>query len=872
MKSILKLNSLYLISTLLLMTFTMSGQQYQSLKLTPETYDLWGNLSMGQLSNSGKWVFYEMTYDTGLDTLYIQQTYDRVTYKVPKGYGGAFLKDEWFVCLLPEAKLLLIDLNTGVEQSFERISKYELIENQKLLLLFTQEVTGTSSLHIKRLKSTKATDIISGVTAYSKSQDGNKMAYSTHNNNQSNLHVLDFETGIITELYREDTSDYFLNLIWHKDDLSLVFSKQEKLLEPKPSKAVYYYHFEHNEISSLDWDTNTSLAEDYYIDGFYPTSLVIEDSNKQVFVMLKNKPKQLPQTPVEVWHTADPELGVRKHLANILVGKWQPKSGQVSFYGSDDENVLVLSGNQDYLITFKDQHYKPSYTSDSDVDVYLTDLNTQEKQLLIKQYPRNFTTLTLSPDGRFISYFLQGQWWVYSIYEKKHRILTSNIRQALYEQTDKNSTFHTPYGVAGWTPDSSSILIYDQFDIWQVPINLQNAKKLTQGREYSIRYRLVNSLSGSEASSPFLIKKAKNIDLSQSNVLYGVTSNHSKEGYFLFKNGKIVEPIFFDSYHLSNIRKSKQANNFVYLREQYDKPPALVYVNEKNKQSTLFQSNPHYKNYAWGHSKLIDYTNSKGQHLQGVLFYPFDFNPQQTYPVVVRIYERLTFTQHLFTNPSLFNSDGFNKTNYTSKGYFVFYPDIAFEIGNPGYSAADCVISATKTLLKNKAINPSRIGLIGHSFGGYESLFLSTQTNLFTTIVAGAGVADLSSCYFTFGRSYSKPETWRFEHGQMRMGQIFFDAKEAYYSNSPITHALNINTPVLSWLGAEDLQVDPNQSMYFYMAMRRLQKPHIMLRYKNEGHVLLAKDNQVDLSKRMMDWLDYYLKDEIRPDWINIHK
>jgi dipeptidyl aminopeptidase/acylaminoacyl peptidase len=266
---------------------------------------------------------------------------------------------------------------------------------------------------------------------------------------------------------------------------------------------------------------------------------------------------------------------------------------------------------------------------------------------------------------------------------------------------------------------------------------------------------------------------------------------------------------------------------------------------------------------------MIHYSNSIGQSLNGALFYPANYDPMQKYPMVVYPYEKQSRDLFQYENPSMLNMGGFNVTNFTTRGYFVLLPDIIHVKGDTGISALDCVVAATQKVIDMGIIDKDKIGLMGHSFGGYEANFIITQTDIFAAAVSGSGVSDMVSWYLTMGWNGSKPDMWRSETQQWRMGKSFYDDQHAYYRNSPIVHALNIQTPVLLWSGKLDYQVDWHQNMEFYLALRRLGKKNIMLLYPDEGHVIFGVDNQIDLTNKTQDWFDYYLKDKKTTEWIN---
>lgn len=238
--------------------------------------------------------------------------------------------------------------------------------------------------------------------------------------------------------------------------------------------------------------------------------------------------------------------------------------------------------------------------------------------------------------------------------------------------------------------------------------------------------------------------------------------------------------------------------------------------------------------------------------------------------MVVHIYDRMSTNLHHYVNPSFLNPEGFNVTNYTLSGYFVLMPDITYEMGNPGISAVDCVTAGVNAVLDKGLVDKNKIGLFGHSFGGYETNFIISQTPIFAAAVSGAGISDIIAFYFNISKNaIFKSDMFRFENQQWRMGKSLYDDKEGYCRNSPIMHAENVQTPLLLWAGKNDRIVPWNQSITYYLALRRLGVTTRMLVYPDEDHSLENADNQKDLSKRMMTWFDHLLKGEDGPKAIS---
>ena len=267
-------------------------------------------------------------------------------------------------------------------------------------------------------------------------------------------------------------------------------------------------------------------------------------------------------------------------------------------------------------------------------------------------------------------------------------------------------------------------------------------------------------------------------------------------------------------------------------------------------------------------NEMIQYTNRNNDLLNGILYYPMGYEKGVKYPLVVFIYESWPRYRHQFIAPSLYNGIGFNISNFVLQGYAVLLPDIVYEKGKTGKSALDCVSAAVKKIIALGVADEKKIGLVGQSFGGYETNYIITQTDLFATAVSGAAVFDVVQHYFTLNREHNTMDGWRYENQQYRIGSSFFENQSLYDENSPLKHANSINIPVLSWSGKLDINVSSQQAETFYAAMRRLKKEHVMLVYENEGHIFENPENQADLTLKTEAWLAHYLKDAPKELWM----
>jgi dipeptidyl aminopeptidase/acylaminoacyl peptidase len=234
--------------------------------------------------------------------------------------------------------------------------------------------------------------------------------------------------------------------------------------------------------------------------------------------------------------------------------------------------------------------------------------------------------------------------------------------------------------------------------------------------------------------------------------------------------------------------------------------------------------------------------------------------------MIVYTYELLSQNLHGWQPPTERNYYDF--TVWTQQGYFVLLPDIVYRGGDPGRSAVDAVVPAVHSIVARGLVDSARVGLIGHSWGGYQATYIPTQTNIFAASVAGAPITNFLSFA---GAIHWTPGIAEFDHwetGQARMGAPPWEAFEAHVRNSPAASVANLRTPMLMEVGDADGTVDWHQGIEFYNFARRAGKQDfVMLVYPGEDHGLRKKENQVDYHRRILQWFGHWLKGEPEPDW-----
>ncbi|MDA3821090.1 MAG: prolyl oligopeptidase family serine peptidase, partial [Bacteroidales bacterium] len=280
----------------------------------------------------------------------------------------------------------------------------------------------------------------------------------------------------------------------------------------------------------------------------------------------------------------------------------------------------------------------------------------------------------------------------------------------------------------------------------------------------------------------------------------------------------------------------------------------------------LTDINPQVKDFAWGNVELVEWTSIDGKALQGILIKPGNYVEGKKYPVLVYYYR--FFTDRMYDFPHVAVNHRPCYPYYARNDYAIFLPDNRFDIGTPGYSATKCLVPGVQKIIDMGIADPDAIALHGHSWSGYQTAFVITQTDLFACAIAGAPVSNMTSAYSGIRWGTGLARQFQYEKSQSRIGGSLWEARDKYIENSPVFFADRINTPLLIEFGDIDDAVPWYQGIELYLAMRRLDKDCIFLQYRGEPHHLKIYANKLDYTIKFKDYLDHYLKGEEAADWI----
>ena len=336
--------------------------------------------------------------------------------------------------------------------------------------------------------------------------------------------------------------------------------------------------------------------------------------------------------------------------------------------------------------------------------------------------------------------------------------------------------------------------------------------------------------------------------------------------YTIDKNYKLTEILndYVNAYAFVKDEKHQRFFARIQTNEIY---PNFNEIKEGNRRP-ITDVNPQQKDYNWSTVELVKWTAYDGQELQGLLYKPEDYDSTKKYPLIVYYYETSSEDIHRYSAPRPTASIIFS-TEYASSGYFVFMPDIRYNIGYPARGAYNSIMSGTDYVLScYPSIDSTRMGLQGQSWGGYQTAQMVTMTSRYAAAMAGAPVSNMFSAYGGIRWGSGLSRQFQYEHTQSRIGKTIWEAPELYVENSPIFGLPNVTTPLLIMHNDGDGAVPWYQGIEMFMGLRRLHKPAWLLNYNGDEHNLMKKGNRKDLSRRMKQFFDFYLNGGVEPEWM----
>lgn len=919
--------SLYI--SIICFLFNLSLTAQEKIPLDHSAYDNWKSLSNPKISNDGKWISYEIKPAKGDGWLHIINSETNFHDSIARGEKAIFSPNSNYLAFsikpqkdtIRKIKLAKKKVEDYVTDSlgiyiFEndslikiaKIESFKLAKIESNWMVYKLEKSKEKEKTIRKkkkklfgflLKKKKekpkkkeykqdGTEVIvfnplsnssfnfKNIKEYQISKNGKLVSsISTKKDSIDTSFIINFNTldSKSTTVFKKEGNAKNIAIDEMGDQIAFIFS-------PDTSKVkifnLYYWSEESNKVSLMVDTLSDNMIKNWSVSVF--GDLNFSKDGKKLFFGTSPNPVKEPKdslldeeiVKVDVWNWKDSKLQPQQ-LKQLSYEKKKSYRAVLlldnkRFYQLSDTLIdrfrVNYNSNPEYGIG---ENYKPyeklnGFTGSYHRDVYSISLRNGNRELIIKDAS---SSVNYSPDGEFIIWYKNQDsiWYAYNVETKITIPLTKDIEVNFYNELHDTPSLPNPYGVAGWTTKNEYVLIYDRYDIWKLdPYGFKKAVNLTKvGRENSIRFNVV-----------YLDSEIDYIDLKTPILLLAKNKKNKQQGFYnldLSKSDKPEKLTMGKVYHYYPI-KAKNADKLIIQKgdfnNYYDLYSSDLSLSNETKHSN---TNPQQSKYLWGSVELTNWESFDGLKYDGLLYKPENFDSLKKYPMIVYFYSRSSdgLYRHHSVKPS---RSVINIPLHISNGYIVFVPDITYNAGYPGKSAYDAIVSGTDHIINLGFVDTSRMGIQGQSWGGYQVAYLVTQTNKYKCAMAGAPVSNMTSAYGGIRWGSGVNRAFQYEKGQSRIGATLWEKPNLYIENSPLFYLDKVETPLLIMHNDNDGAVPWYQGIELFCGLRRLDKPVWMLTYNKEAHNLRNWPNTVDLSIRMMQFFDYYLKDAAQPIWM----
>ena len=856
------------------------------------------------LSDDGKWLSFTAQPDRGDGEVVVRSTESNERYTISLGSDPVFSHDAgWVGATLnpsmqavheagdddkPKNGMALLETATGTQDRLDNIESFAFsaegpwiailhaVENEKDSDAAKKEgkqKTG-STLEIRQLNTANRTTI-EHVQTYAFDEAGETLVYSIAASDSSFDGL--FARSLDASLFNDEVMEIdrgpkkrYSALSWSEADNLLAFvasveKEDEASLHIWDGSSLSTVGATENRSDGWSVASNNELqwskdGERLFF-GLKPQMENLDTADADSTFDPYDEADLLDDREVDVWHWNDPLINSHQKK------QWETEKKRTYsavYHRDSGESValanrlirdVVIPENPNRMLARAPGPYSKDRTWDGTYfDLYTIDL---EQGGTAKLAERLQHTTSLSPDGQFAVYYRDPHWHLVDLKAGEEVNLTESLNVPFANEDNDYPQAAPGYGVAGWLQGDEAVLLYDKYDLWSFPTDRSKPVKLTGGRDEEMTFRIVKTDPDQEALDP------------DQEVLLSSYHNKAKTyGFYTtsLTKGKPTKRIAEDK-RFRFVQKAKNADVYLYTRESYNEFPDLWVSNPHFKNpKKITDVNPQMAEFAWGTSELIEWRSTDGIPLQGVVIKPDNYDPDKRYPVLVYFYRFFSQRLHEFNQPRVNHRPAFPL--YVSNDYVIFLPDVRFEVGRPGFSATKCIVPGVQKLVDMGIADPDALGLHGHSWSGYQTAFMVTQTDMFAAAVTGAPVSNMTSAYSGIRWQTGLARQFQYERSQSRLGGSLWEARDHYIDNSPVFFADQIETPLLIMHGDDDGAVPWYQSIELYLALRRLEKDAIFLQYRGEPHHLRKYPNKLDYAIKMKEYFDHYLKGQPAADWI----
>jgi len=896
--------------------------------VTHDVYDSWKSIQGTKISPDGVWVAYALTPQEGDGELVVRNLKTNAEIRAPRGRDPLITSDNKFVVYaiaplkkdvdqarkakrkpedMPKNGVGIVNLATGQATTVaEHVKNFRVPDDTPTIVVYLTVAAGTGSVTVAdggtaspktREKKPSGTDLVirnlsssaqttvAEVSDYALSKDGAWLVYAV--SSKTAAHDGAFARSIASGAVRNLLTGpgNYKGFVFDGGARQAAFvSDRDDFTSPAPRFKLYHW------MSSADSATELPIPAGASMVASENGRLEFSKDGGRLFFGTAAPPVAEPadDSPdtikVDIWNYKDAEI---QPMQKVRAEQEKKRTYRAVFHLADkrfaqlatrDMPDVRTSESSSFALGVSNVPYRQLVSWDGNYDDhYLVKLADGSRQKILE---KEHFGATVSPGGNYILYFDEDDdnWYTVRVSDGLKSNITKGLGVKFQSETDDRPEHPSPYGQAGWTEGDKSVLLYDRYDIWEVHPDASAPRNLTGGvgrrLQIAFRYRrtepAANTQEPGEEAGPARQTEEPVIATSRPLLLSAVDERTKASGLYRVSFAGNAEPsrvVMLDKAFGVPL-KARNADVYVFTLSRFEEFPNLwASSGAFTDMKKVSEANPQQAGYNWGRSELIEYVNADGKTLKAILTRPENFDPAQKYPMLVYIYEQLSNNLHRYVAPAPGGSS-INVTRYVSNGYIILQPDIVYDVGYPGDSALKCVLPAVQKVLSMGFVDPQRVGIQGHSWGGYQISYMITKTNIFRAVEAGASVVDMFGGYGGIRWGTGMSRAFQYEKAQSRIGVPPWKNPLIYMENSPLFWIENIRTPYLTMANDEDDAVPWQQGIEFFTAMRRLGKEAYMFTYNGEKHGLRQRENQKHWTVHLAEYFDYFFKDAPKPEWM----
>ena len=576
----------------------------------------------------------------------------------------------------------------------------------------------------------------------------------------------------------------------------------------------------------------------------------------------RNDTQQTDEPKTQIWllHAWGGEaFPLTEHPRSVRAFDWAG-SDRIVFIAPEDKTyreTKLDDEDKDTSIVVEDDKHAPP------VRLWAIDIETKTTKRLTENEDR-IQTLSVSPDGR----------WAATIHERSLRYVYDNrikpIAFLINLQTGARRRIleepHWNLQQLLWSPDGKTLYVVHLVSSqpWQTNTGVLQllAVDPTTRAVRAIDLKWERGLADASAVVP------------TEDGFYALLANGTRHVVARYRRAKLgYERHVVRGRHASHVYAlvySPAGKRVVYAHSTASTPTqwyaAQVQAEQWADAKAITELNPHFADKPIARSEVIRWKGANNDEVEGILFYPHEYQKGKRYPLVVQIHGGPSAADFDMWNESW----AYSANLYAQRGAFVFRPNyhgssnygLKFNesIAQGKYLDLETIDIETGVdfLIEQGYVDPHKLGLIGWSNGAILSIALTVRTTRYKVAVAGAGDVDWASDWGNceFGAAFDN----------YYLGKTPLEDPQLYFRKSAFYQMDKVRTPTLIFFGTEDRAVPTQQGWMHYRALQQLGKTEVrFVLFSGEQHSPKKLAHQKRKLAEELAWVNRYLFAQVLP-------